>query len=442
MSFPSCPIPQVEEALRPYIRTREEVVQIRQTISNILQDKVGSNVTITQLTASSCISSTNDVSAVLQTDGLHKKFLEALAAHQRAQITYDQAKLDLEELRKSAKEDRLKEQPRDNGFIKAYVSSVRRQKQQDKLDVVQQALTKLNGLEPHPAQIDIKTVVKERLGPPPDAPQLGIDHSQMSSQTDELILALKKAVLQAKADLDTAKHDGEASRQRVEQLGNVPAAIRLSAFQSAREELIQWIESELVKVNDEEESLVHSDEEHSGMDYSQQEVQYQVQDLYDRYVSSRQSLVASVEAVANEAPIEKPMATKQETTSQSPGRVSQNRPVLTATQLLAFLPSLMQASRDEATLIQQTAFLRKHINVASSETKQTVQRLASESHLAPPDASSVVAWNKATKDNTDKTRAFVLEQVKSGEESISRAREALATLQTKHSAIQHLRGHA
>jgi hypothetical protein len=440
MASSSCPIPQVEEALRPYIRSRQDVLQIRQTINNSLQEKVGGDVTITQLTASSCNPSSKELSGTVQSSGLHKKFLEALAAHRRAQTTYAAAKSDLEQLKKSAKDDRLNPKPRDNTSLKTYVSSIRQKKQQDRLDVVQRALTKLDDLESHPAKLDIKSTVKERLGLPPDAPQLGMDQDQMSSQIEELTSLLKKAVLQAKTDLDAAKHDGEVSQQRVEQLGNVPVAVRLFAFQSAREELIQWIESELVKVSDDE-SGDSPEDDHGEVGYSRQEVQLQVQDLYERYVLSRQGLVESVEAVSSEAPKEAPIVIANEATGQSPTRAGATPSQLTASQLLSFLPSLMQTSRDEAALLQQTAFLRKQLNIASSETKQTIQRLAGESHLAPPDASAVNAWDKATREHTDKTRSFVLDQVKTGKDSISHARETLATLQAKRSALEHLKGH-
>jgi hypothetical protein len=440
MASSSCPIPQVEEALRPYIRSRQDVLQIRQTINNSLQEKIGGDVTITQLTAASCNPSSKELSGTIQSSGLHKKFLEALAAHRRAQTTYAAAKSDLEQLKKSAKDDRLNPRLRDNTSIKNYVSSIRQKKQQDRLDVVQRALTKLDDLEPHPAKMDIKSTVKERLGLPPDAPQLGMGQDHLSSQIEELTSLLKKAVLQAKTDLDAAKHDGEISQQRVEQLGSVPVAVRLSAFQSARQELIQWIESELVKVNDDE-SGESPEDYHGETGYSRQEVQLQVQDLYERYVLSRQSLVEGVEAVSSEAPKEAPIEIANETAGQSPTRAGTAPSQLTASQLLSFLPSLMQTSRDEAALLQQTAFLRKQLNIASSETKQTIQRLAGESHLAPPDAAAVTAWDKATREHTDKTRSFVLDQVKSGKDSISHARETLATLQAKRSALEHLKGH-
>ena len=176
-------------------------------------------------------------------------------------------------------------------------------------------------------------------------------------------------------------------------------------------------------------------------DYSAQEVQAQVQDLYERYISSRQSLLESVESLKEELPQDIPLVASDDSpAAQSPTKAGAKETHLTASHLLAFLPSLIQTTRDEASVLQQTAFLRKQVNLSSSETKKTVQRLAGESHLVAPDTVDIGAWGLATTESTETTGSVVQQQVEIGKGSIASAREVLATMQAKRSAIEHIKG--
>jgi hypothetical protein len=299
---------------------------------------------------------------------------------------------------------------------------------------------RLDEFEPHPAKIDVKAAVKEKLGPPPDPPSSGMDQEHMMTQIDELTFKLKKALLQAKSQLNTAVQAKAASQRKVDELGHIPLEVKVVALQRTRDELIQWIESELSKVTEEDEEESPA-ENHYENGYSGYQVQAQVHQLYERYVSARESLIEDIAGLGKETLPDTLDSGTTPSTMQSPAKAGgAAQPTLTATELLKYLPALVQTSRDEATLLQQTAFLRKQVNLASSETKRTVQRLAGESHLVPPDTTDILAWDAAAEESTKKTRAFVHKNVQEGKASIGHAREALADLQAKRSALAHLKG--
>ena len=182
-----------------------------------------------------------------------------------------------------------------------------------------------------------------------------------------------------------------------------------------------------------------------------EEVEAQVGERYEKYVEARGALVREVKAAARAReedgaapgtpaggagtgrPERKP-ARKQQQQQPSPPA-----PSLSARDLIAFLPTIIQSSRDEAALLQQTAFLRRQLNLAAAETDRTVRRLAGESHLVPPDASDMAAWGAASQEFAERTHAFVEEQVRAGSDSVKSAREALAGLEAKRAAVEHLK---
>ncbi|KAF2674797.1 hypothetical protein BT63DRAFT_20977 [Microthyrium microscopicum] len=442
MASPPCPVPLVEDALRPYIRSRQEVLQIRQDISSALQARIGSQISITQLISGSGIPESAESSTSSSTSGLHKQFFDALAAHRAAQAKYEAATTDLKNLRQFSRDNPTAAPSQNGNDVQRYVRSVRQRQQQERMEVVKRALVRLDEMEPHAAKVDVKSAVKEKLGLPPDPPSMAIDQEHISGQIDELSLKLKKTLLQAKSDLATSNQSKQRSQEELDRFGKIPHDVRLAALMKARQELIQWIETELSKVSeDEEEPEDGFEDDHIGHQDSAQEVQFQVQGLYERYVSTRQSLLDDMEMVETGALPDDPITMpKQPSTPAGRSRAGTTQPTLTASELLAVLPTLVQTSRDEASLLQRTAFLRKQANIASSETKQTVQRLAGESHLVPPQTDNIAAWDVAATESTEKTRAFVKEHVKAGLDSIGHAREVLATIQAKRSALEHLKG--
>lgn len=96
----SCPIPQVEDALSPYIHTRQETHRIRQTLTEYLKKQLqdDSEQPLSHLSLTCPPPSLKANTTSIPSEGLYKQYLEALAAHQRAQERYAAIKEEIHEL--------------------------------------------------------------------------------------------------------------------------------------------------------------------------------------------------------------------------------------------------------------------------------------------------------------------------------------------------------
>jgi hypothetical protein len=436
-----CPLPQVEEALLPFIKTRQETLVVRQTLSSLLLEQVGREVPITQLILGA--PTPPDLqSRPTKSDGLYRQYSQALAAHRRAQAQYEEVKSDLDYLREQGAASRENSARDSDGGPRDYVKLLWQRRQHGKVQIVQTALSRLLEVEAQPAEVDVKSFVREKLGPPPDPPTMDVDQEQTESKVESLVFRFKKELIAAKSRVEDANAEKTKAEERVASLPKVPLRAQLLALDRTREELVAWMESELGKISeDSEQSVLETGPHTHGEGYSKDQVDSQVQELYGRYVAARQSLLNNVQAVVHESQVSPPKVSHSRRSSVQP--LPKNDPAekaLSSADLLPFLPALLQSSRDEAALLQQTTFLRRQLNLASSETKKTVQRLAGESHLVGPDASDTDAWEAAAEESAKKTEAFVKEHVNTGTEALQSGRDALASLQAKRSALAHLKG--
>lgn len=96
----SCPIPQVEDALSPYIHTRQETHRIRQTLTEYLEKQLHdeSEQPLSHLSLTCPPPSLKAKTILLPSDGLYKQYLEVLRSHQHAQERYAAIKEEIHEL--------------------------------------------------------------------------------------------------------------------------------------------------------------------------------------------------------------------------------------------------------------------------------------------------------------------------------------------------------
>lgn len=96
----SCPIPQVEDALSPYIHTRQETHRIRQALTEYLKTQLhhDSEQPLSHLSLTCPPPSLKAKTTSIPSDGLYKQYLEALTARRRAQERYAAIKEEIHEL--------------------------------------------------------------------------------------------------------------------------------------------------------------------------------------------------------------------------------------------------------------------------------------------------------------------------------------------------------
>lgn len=304
--------------------------------------------------------------------------------------------------------------------------------------------------------MDLKASVKEKLGDPPQPPMASLDQSDADSKVEELTFRLKKELLIARSRLEDAKM-AKSTAEAERSMEPPTLQEKVEALRKARDELIAWVEGELAKipeadgdVSQADISFISDETPSSTEEISDEELASRVENLYHRYTIAREKLISNVEATM-EASIPKATETTPEPTVPPQGhqrtrtntglsRSSNPDPDRLATKLLPYLPLLLSTQTSSTSLQAQTSHLRRQLNLSSTETLKTIQRLAGESYLVPQDATSMNAWAKAAKESGEKTNEFVLEQVGAGEASVGRAKVVLGVLKGRKDALGSMRG--
>lgn len=343
--------------------------------------------------------------------------------------------------------------------VREYIQLLRQRRQHRKLEIIQDAVARLVDSESNPVHVDLKASIKEKLGEPPQPPMASLDQSDADSKVEELTFRLKKELLIARSRLEdakTAKSTAEAERSM-----EPPTMLeKVETLRKARDELIAWVEGELAKIPEVDPdqsqidmSFMEDEAQPSAEEISDQDLASRVDELYHRYTTAREKIIANVDAT-----IAANTASSSTTTTISP---EANRPSLAhqrtrtddglsrntnpdldrlATKLLPYLPVLSSTQTSSTSLQAQTSHLRRQLSTSSSETTKTLQRLAGESYLVPQDATSMIAWAKAAEETGGQTNQFVREQVEAGEASISRAKTILEVLKSRKDALGSMRG--
>lgn len=348
--------------------------------------------------------------------------------------------------------------PQQSESVREYIQLLHQRRQHRKLEIIQDAITRLVDSESNPVHVDLKASIKEKLGEPPQSPIPSLDQTDASSKVSELTFRLKKELLIAKSRLEdakTAKTTAEAERSM-----EPPTMLeKVETLRKARDALIAWVEGELAKIPEIDPdqsqidmSFMEDDAQSSTMeDISDEDLASKVEELYHRYTTARENLLENVNATITASTAkttQTPTSLEQTHPSHAqsthltnPNNTNENsNPDRLATKLLPYLPVLSSTQTTSASLQVQTSHLRRQITSSSTETTKVLQRLAGESYLVPQDATSMLAWAKAAEESGENTNQFVLEQVEAGEASISRAKTVLGVLKERKDALGSMRG--
>ena len=447
-----CPFPEVEAALSPYIHSRQETLSIRKKIASYLESQLTSidesNGEHSHLIVE-CVPPSLRVKRIPpEINGIRRGYLEALQANAAARDRYNELKSELDECRNQHVMDSASklDVAYDREATYAYINLLHQRRRFNKLQVIQKTLDKLMDAQPNPGQKDMRAILKEKVGEQPDLPASKLEPQAPNQEVEGLIFKLKKEVLEAKQGMDKANAI-RAEAQRQQEAGQKPRLeAQVYALRCARDRLVSWIEGELAKLSEDESEMLEDqspqkkperfeDSESTGHFY-----QEQIKELYDKYVSSRASLIATIDSTSASMQCGSAGSELAESKpSSDPGRDTSST-IMKVMDVLPYVPVLLQASRDERALLQQTTYLRHQLISASEETVRTIRRLADESHLVAPGANSALAWAAATKDVAASTKKYVEESLEEGEKHGAGAKEVLAEVQARREAFNQLKG--
>ncbi|KAH0360665.1 hypothetical protein KCU65_g9272, partial [Aureobasidium melanogenum] len=402
-----CPLPELAEALRPYIRPREEVAEIRRGIDSLLGQHVhDQNIPISRVTLPTTETSTQ--SALNSPfNGVRRAFMQALIARQKAQSQYDALKAELDLLQHTPGEkgnDERQENP-----VAETVALIRQRQRRDKLLVIEKALDNLEKVRHTSRYADPSELLNGMQSQiPPPLAQQSQDESLADAQSH--VFELQKAVLRAQSSIQSKAHTNSHQQPVTEDWK------RAYALRKARDDLISWIEGELSKLSEDEESM-HQDIDVPGDSGTESldAIKTTLQDLYNKYITARERLVRvlNTQLKTDTDPVKPPLERHQSANGDDePSNAG------LASKVLPYIGILRSTAQEEATLMQHTSYLRRQITAVSAETEQLLVRLSDESHMVRPGTSHTASWAEAAKEARNSDKDVVHSHLVKGETSI------------------------
>ncbi|KAI9701618.1 MAG: hypothetical protein M1820_006389 [Bogoriella megaspora] len=449
MAEPMCPLPAVQEALVPYIHTREETLRIRQRLSKYLFSLIETNdEPATHFTLANPSSSMRPKAIPSGITGVRRSYLQALQAHYEARQKLERVRSELDELKKGVSQNAANTPKKSPDHVD-YIALLRLRQRHRRLEVLQNYLNLLTEEAGDSRRTNIRDVVKQELGNHPEAPAEPPRAGTESPQADELALKLKKAVLQAKYDMDQAKRNAEMQKKHASDA--VDLYTRVESLRRTRDDLITWIEEQLAKVP---EDSVHEDPDRKDAIPSAESQSVDMENVaerYEDYISSRASLIRSMEA-PNDTPstLLSPASPSKRAffarhspipSMTSPTHAKPPQEPSQAAILLPYIATLTQTSQTSKALLAGNTFLRQELAAANEQQQATLERLVQESHLLPAGSEATVsAWTSAAANARKELETFIEDKIDGGIKSLTNGTEALKVVDEERAAMKKLKG--
>jgi hypothetical protein len=414
-----CPLPELAEALRPYIKPRNEVADIRRAIDFLLAQHIRrENVPLSRATlsiADTSAHSTHNIPFNHNTpfNGTRRAFIQALIARQKAQAQYDALKTELNHMQIVSDKPPPNNHENKENPVADTVALIRQRQRRDKLQLIEKALDNLEQLRQKSRYSDPAELLDSiQVQAPPLLSQQSQNDSLAEAQSH--VVELQKAVLRA-------QHNVQSKPQRTTaRVASTEDWKRAYALRRARDDLVDWIEAELATLSEDEQHVELSGD--PGVP-SLDEIKITLQHLYDEYITSRKHLIHALNTKNDFKPHAIDSRQQPDTVDDGSTRAS------LASHILPFIDTLRSTAHDEAVLMQQTSYLRRQIASVSADTEQLIVHLADESHMVIPGTSHTTAWTEAASEARTSDVKLIGSYLTTGESSITRVRNTLTLTQ-------------
>ncbi|KAF1951843.1 hypothetical protein CC80DRAFT_187512 [Byssothecium circinans] len=423
-----CPVSNIDRALSPYVNSREDTLKIRRILAKYLTANLRPVNTSTQNQHLVHACPQNLKAAGANPPGLkgtRTEYLEALRAKHAAQTRHRDLQASLDELqnRHSIESPAESQSQCDDEILRSYIALTRQRRGFAELQVIQDSLEKILNANPVSGPKDPKILITKTIGEQPDLPAERLEQASHSDDNGPLILKVKKEVLEASSALE------RSNAARVKATTAAPGAPQLEeqvfALSRARSEMVEWIQEELGKMEEESgflddaSPIKRSTEPASTLDLASSETL--VRSTYEHYTSSRAAAIKSHESIQWTPWEHQSSIGSQDHSALSGADTKQaSGPTKMFTNMLPHLPNLTRIDDNERALLQQAIYLQAQINSADENTAEHLSRLAGESHLLPSGSKSVEAWRKVAVEVGGPTENLVLEHVRDSRQEINR----------------------
>jgi hypothetical protein len=441
----ACPISEVDRALSAYINSRQDTLRIRRTLSKYLTSSFRPVNPVTQLQHLNHECPQNLSAANTNPPGLKDsrlEYLQALRARTKAQAKHRELQSSLEQLRTRHVNDNptQPESDHDDNVIQGYVSLLRQRHRHAELQVIQESFEKLLSAKPSTPSSDPRDLIKRAIGEQPDVPAERLDHVSQADDDQAWIFKLKQEVLEARASMERAQAAKAKAQDESHSAATTPTLqSQVYALEQARNDLVDWIQGELAKLEEESVFLedaspikrpvkngaaAAADTTSSAPDPASATAK--IKASYDKYTAARARLLEAHLSLQNPAPL---LASESDSSThnnnnnvvsstpaaqtQAANTSSSKPPSNPISKLIPYLPHLTHIATSERALTQRTVYLAAHLAAADQDAQEALVRLSGESHLLPAAGGSKEAavWAKTAAEAEAATEALVKERL-------------------------------
>ena len=438
----TCPISEVEKALSAYINTRGDTLRIRQTISKYLVSSLRPVNAATQNQHLSHECPQNLSAANTNPPGLtgsRLEYLQALRAKNQAQKKHRELQTLLQDMQQRHIDETPMQQESgyDDNSMRAYVSLLRQHQRLAKLQVIQETLHKLLNARLSPSLVDPKAVVKDRIGEQPDLPAERLEQISQVYDDQTWIFRLKQEVLEARSKMECAR--AAKDKAQMDSPGSRSLQKQVLALERARDEIVEWVQEELAKLEEEsmfleDASPVKRTASDTATPVDPASAETRIRESYNQYTSSRAGSLAAHKRL--QQPLQVPNSEQErfhnaaQETKQSQDAPKHDMPI---TKLLPYLPHLVQTANNDRALLQQSVYLQGQVACSDREIEEALLRLSGESHLLAAGANSVDAWGKTAREAEATAEEFIKDNLQVGYQKLDsiRAVVELCSLQDR-----------
>ena len=431
-----CPLPEVAEALRPFIKPRLEVAAIRQGLQNYLEKQLhndGTPLSPVNLTSTPTRDLQSPPSGL---SGVRKAYWKALQAHVVAQTRYDAVRAELEDLKRPrVVPQNSKAAESSDAINETYIPLLRQRERYRKLKVLEQAFRDISAAGGDISAISSDESVKKALGELP-APPAAQPSFHKNPEVEAKIAELKKAVVSTKRKVD--ERNAKISVY-VNDTDSVSPQAEIAGLQAALQTLTIWMEEQLTVIANAEAETRPLGTPAKAPDVERTTPSTEdIESLYAQYLEARQRFTETVNHPAARAP---DLHTAELSDVPGAPKGIHVRPLATksaAEALLPYLQTLIDLKHEEQSLIQQSSHTRQQLSTAEADTERLIHRLAEESHLVQPGASKGTDWADAASSAGTVNGDYVNGKLEAGEASTKTARDALKSIREVPDSLNRL----
>ncbi|KAJ4150760.1 hypothetical protein LMH87_011495 [Akanthomyces muscarius] len=376
---------KIRDGLNPYIKSREQVNYIRR----ILAAHLGECAQGGPLKSALALANGRDAEGTVNTDStpansVYREYLDVLKENIAARKNFEAARqYDIPELRT---EGTAASASASLG-LNERLALLKLHQKRDGLYAVQETLDTL--LEQPAADAEFLDADRVLQGTPalPPVPRdvittMAIEQSSLPLDIAGQVNQLERLVLRAKLLLRQEEQLLHEARQRVRRASQPPSqSAKLTALGATRDELINWIETELGKASPEiqrpEDDGISSERGPGKADPAAIQAQLgAIKEKYTLYVSARKVLL---EMAACDSKPPQPLAANMKSTKRA-SLAAPSRPPMD--HLVApYLASLVDASANHKAAVAYRTQISSLLNKTAQINNRQVSKLAEESHL-------------------------------------------------------------